>query len=73
MELPPNMGQDYTSEFKFVFADLAIENDVTFIPFILNEVGGIKELNQQDGIHPTIEGHKIVAKTVWEKLRPMLN
>jgi len=73
MELPPNMGQDYTSEFKFVFADLAIENDVSFIPFILNEVGGIKELNQQDGIHPNIEGHKIVAKTVWEKLRPMLN
>ena len=73
MELPPNMGQDYTSEFRSVFADLAKENDVTFIPFILKDVGGIKELNQQDGIHPTVEGHKIVAKTVWESLRPMLN
>ncbi|MCA0132735.1 arylesterase [Winogradskyella alexanderae] len=72
MELPPNMGQDFTSEFRSVFAQLAKENDVTFIPFILKDVGGIKELNQPDGIHPTTEGHKIVANTVWDVLKPML-
>lgn len=68
MELPPNMGQDYTSEFRSIFSDLAKKNDLKFIPFILKDVGGVAELNQSDGIHPTIEGHKIVANTVWEVL-----
>jgi acyl-CoA thioesterase-1 len=72
MELPPNMGQDYTSEFRSVFADLATKNNLEFIPFILKDVGGIKELNQTDGIHPTVEGHKILANTVWEVLEPMI-
>jgi acyl-CoA thioesterase-1 len=72
MELPPNMGQDYTTEFRSIYADLAKENDLEFIPFILKNVGGIAELNQSDGIHPTVEGHKIVANTVWEVLKPLL-
>ncbi|NNK40178.1 MAG: arylesterase [Winogradskyella sp.] len=72
MELPPNMGQDYTSEFRDIYKDLAQENDLVFIPFILKDVGGVAELNQNDGIHPTVKGHKIVANTVWEVLEPML-
>ncbi len=68
MQLPPNMGQDYTTQFKKVFPDLASENKIAFIPFILKDVGGIKELNQSDGIHPNIAGHKIVAGNVWEVL-----
>ena len=72
MELPPNMGQDYTTQFRAIYADLASENKLAFIPFILKDVGGIKELNQNDGIHPTAEGHKIVANTVWEVLAGML-
>ncbi|MBJ2174452.1 arylesterase [Aureibaculum sp. A20] len=68
MELPPNMGPEYTSEFRTVFSDLASENELPFIPFILKDVGGVVELNQEDGIHPTVEGHKIVAKTVWDVL-----
>ncbi len=72
MELPPNMGQDYTTEFKQLYSDLAQKNNLVFIPFILKDVGGIAKLNQTDGIHPTVEGHKIVANTVWEVLRPML-
>jgi len=73
MQLPPNMGQDYTSEFKSIFSDLAAKNKLAFIPFILEDVGGIKGLNQNDGIHPTAEGHKIVAKNVWEVLLPIIN
>ncbi|WP_432410658.1 arylesterase [Rasiella sp. SM2506] len=73
MELPPNMGQEYTSEFRSVFADLAKKNGLLFIPFILKDVGGIAALNQSDGIHPTVEGHKIVANTVWEVLEPVIN
>jgi acyl-CoA thioesterase-1 len=72
MELPPNMGQDYTSQFREIYSELAKENNLEFIPFILKDVGGIKELNQSDGIHPNIEGHKILANTVWEILKPLL-
>ena len=72
MELPPNMGQAYTSAFRTVFSDLAKNNDIKFIPFILKDVGGITELNQSDGIHTTLEGHKIVANTVWEVLETVV-
>lgn len=72
MQLPPNMGQEYTQDFKQVFMNIAEKNDLEFIPFILKDVGGIKELNQNDGIHPTAEGHKILANTVWEVLGPLL-
>ena len=72
MELPPNMGKDYTSEFRTLFAELATNNDVEFIPFILKDVGGIAELNQSDGIHPTPRGHEIIANTVWDYLKPLL-
>lgn len=73
MELPPNMGQDYTSEFRQVYSELATTNDLEFIPFILKDVGGIADLNQNDGIHPTVEGHKIVANTIWKVLEPVIN
>jgi acyl-CoA thioesterase-1 len=72
MELPPNMGQDYTTEFRELYADLAEKNELVFIPFILKDVGGIAELNQIDGIHPNVAGHKIVANTVWEVLEPLI-
>ncbi|TYA59010.1 arylesterase [Formosa maritima] len=72
MELPPNMGQEYTTEFRQLFADLAEQNNLAFIPFILKDVGGIPSLNQRDGIHPNIEGHKIVADNVWETLKPLV-
>ncbi|MGB5983207.1 MAG: arylesterase [Nonlabens sp.] len=73
MQLPPNMGQDYTQGFKQVFYDIAEKNDIALIPFILKDVGGVPELNQKDGIHPTIEGHEIVASNVWEVLKPVLD
>lgn len=72
MQLPPNMGQTYTSTFKEIFSELAAKNEVALIPFILEDVGGIATLNQADGIHPTVEGHQIVAETVWRVLAPLL-
>lgn len=72
MQLPPNMGQDYTTEFKELFIEIAATNDLVFIPFILKDVGGIAALNQNDGIHPTEEGHHIIAQTVWEVLESMI-
>jgi acyl-CoA thioesterase-1 len=73
MELPPNMGDDYTSEFRKLFSELAEQYQLAFIPFILKDVGGIAELNQADGIHPTIEGHLIVAENVWEVLKRLIS
>lgn len=73
MEVPPNLGQDYTAEFRNLFKELAAEMDVVLIPFLLEGVGGEEDLNQSDGIHPNEAGHKIVAKTVWEYLQPLLS
>ncbi|NER12903.1 arylesterase [Leptobacterium flavescens] len=73
MQLPPNMGQDYTSEFRTIFPELAEKNEIPLIPFLLKDVGGIPELNQEDGIHPTVEGQKIVANNVWEVLGPIVS
>lgn len=72
MEAPPNMGQDYTDAFRQVYIDLDQENEVQFIPFILEGVAGNPELNLPDGIHPTEEGHEIVADLIWDTLYPLL-
>ncbi len=72
MQIPPNMGQSYTREFRTIFPDIAEKNDVQLIPFLLEGVAGIPELNQEDGIHPTAKGHKIVANNVWAVLEPLL-
>jgi len=72
MQLPPNMGQVYISDFKTIFPELAKENGLYLIPFLLKDVGGIPELNQGDGIHPTIEGQKILAKNVWAVLETVI-
>lgn len=73
MQIPPNMGQEYTSEFRKIFPELAEANEARIIPFLLDNVAGIPELNQEDGIHPTVEGQKIVADNVWKVLEPLLD
>jgi acyl-CoA thioesterase-1 len=65
MQIPPNMGQEYSNEFKEIYPAVAKEKNVTLIPFLLENVGGIPELNLPDGIHPTEQGHKIVLETIW--------
>jgi acyl-CoA thioesterase-1 len=73
MMVPPNLGKAYTDEFQKIFPDLAKKNNATLIPFLLQDVGGIEKLNQADGIHPNIEGHKIVAGNVLKVVEPLLN
>lgn len=72
MQIPPNLGPDYTQGFRDLYPALAEANDVTLIPFLLEGVGGVPELNLPDGIHPTAEGHEIVAENVWSVLKPVL-
>ncbi|RNI34344.1 arylesterase [Hanamia caeni] len=69
IQIPPNMGQDYTTQFRKIYPQLASKNKIELIPFLLKGVGGDPKLNQRDGIHPTAEGHKIVAENVWEVLK----
>jgi acyl-CoA thioesterase-1 len=72
MLLPTNMGPEHTREFAAIFPEIARESGAVLIPFLLDGVGGNPSLNLPDGIHPTADGHKIVAETVWRTLQPLL-
>jgi len=72
MQIPPNLGTDYTARFRTIFKELATKNGIILIPFLLEGVGGNPELNQGDGLHPNAEGHKIVANNVWQVIGPVL-
>ena len=72
MMVPPNLGEDYTTKFRTIFPEISETNNAVYIPFLLEGVAGEPELNLEDGIHPTSEGHKIVAETVWQYLEPLL-
>ena len=72
MIMGPNLGPDYTRDFAAIYPALAEKNRITLVPFLLDGVAGRAELNQSDGIHPTAEGHAIVAENIWKVLRPLL-
>ncbi|KAA0224436.1 arylesterase [candidate division KSB1 bacterium] len=72
MLVPPNMGREYSSKFRTLFQELAKKNEAALVPFLLEGVGGNPKLNLPDGIHPTAEGHRIVARNVWQVLKPVL-
>jgi acyl-CoA thioesterase-1 len=73
MKAAPNLGEPYVDEFEAVFLELAEANGAVLIPFLLEGVAGIPELNQPDGNHPTAEGQAIVAENVWAVLEPVLH
>ena len=72
MQMPEMLGEGYARDFDAIYPALAAENKVSLVPVLLAGVGGVPELNQGDGIHPTPEGHAIVADNVWKVLRPLL-
>ncbi|MEY4640351.1 MAG: hypothetical protein RLZZ227_345 [Pseudomonadota bacterium] len=72
MLVPPNMGPEYSTAFAQAFPDLAAQYQLPFLPFLLEGVAAVPELNQSDGIHPNVEGAKIVAETVYQFLLPLL-
>jgi acyl-CoA thioesterase-1 len=72
MQIFPSMGDDYRNAYRAAFPAAGATAGATVIPFLLEGVGGVPELNMGDGIHPTAEGHRIVAETVWQVLRPVL-
>ncbi|HEX5220717.1 MAG TPA: arylesterase [Verrucomicrobiae bacterium] len=72
MQMPQNMGEEYTREYREVFPAVAKEKNVNLIPFLLEGVGGKADLNLPDRIHPNPAGHKIITETVWTVLQPLL-
>lgn len=72
MQLPVNYGNEYREEFQKMYQSLHKKHQITFIPFLLKDVGGRKELNISDGIHPNVKGHEIVAQNVYKHLGPLL-
>jgi len=72
MQIPPNMGADYATQFKGMYPALAESNDILLIPFLLEGVAGIPALNLEDGIHPTAKGQKIVTDNVWKILEAVV-
>lgn len=72
MQIPPNYGPDYTKGFAAIYPRLAKELGVPLVPFLLEGVGGVRELNQGDGVHPTARGHVKVAATVRPYLEKMI-
>lgn len=72
MRVPPNYGRAYSERFQAVYPELARENGADLVPFLLDGVAGIPGLNQADGIHPTAEGQRVMAETVWRALEPLL-
>ncbi|WP_375437550.1 arylesterase [uncultured Hymenobacter sp.] len=72
MQIPPNLGAEYATQFKALYSELASKNQLVLIPFLLEGVGGVAKLNQQDGIHPTPAGHRLIARTIWPVLQPLL-
>jgi acyl-CoA thioesterase I len=72
MRVPPNYGRAYSQQFESVYPQLAKANGAVLVPFLLEGVGGVRALNQADGVHPTAEGQRKMAETVWRVLEPVL-
>lgn len=72
MEAPPNFGVDYTTRFRAMYPAIAIEMGATLVPFLLEGVAAVPEMNQPDGIHPNIVGAERVAETIWAALKPVV-
>lgn len=72
MRLPPNYGPAYTEKFRDVFAAVARDRKLTFVPFLLDRFAEKREYFQDDGVHPTVQAQPLIAETVWKALRPLL-
>lgn len=72
MEIPDIVPGRYAAEFRVLFRELAIRNNVSFVPFLLEGVVGMRHLNLPDGVHPNAEGQKLLAKHTWAVLKDLL-
>jgi len=72
VRIPPSYGPEYVAAFESIYPRLATELQLAFVPFFMDGVAGVPELNLPDGIHPTARGHVLLAETLTAPLRAML-
>ena len=72
MEAPPNFGAAYTRSFHAIYTDIANNENIQLLPFLLGGVAGVSRLNQADGVHPNLAGERIVADNLWKELKPIV-
>ena len=72
MRMPVNYGEDYTQGFAELYERIAADSGVPFVPFYIEGVGGVPELNLSDGLHPTAEGHERIADNLAGVLGELL-
>jgi acyl-CoA thioesterase-1 len=73
MQIPPNLGPDYSEAFAATFAELAAEKRVAgFVPFLLAPIALNRDAFQADGLHPTAEAQPLLLETVWPALAPLI-
>lgn len=72
MEIPDIVPGRYAAEFRVLFRELALRNNIHFLPFLLEGVVGMQQLNMADGIHPNAEGQKVMANHTWTVLKELL-
>ena len=69
MLIPPNYGPEYSENFRKMYEEIKDKYKLKSMPFLLDQVAGNKNLNQSDGIHPNEQGHKTIAKNVFEFIK----
>ena len=72
MQMPPNLGQDYTTRFRLMYPEIAKNKRTELVPFLLDHVAAHEDLNQTDRVHPNARGQEILADNVWKTLAPLL-
>ncbi len=72
MRALPNYGFGYARRFQGLYPALAKANEIPLVPFLLEGVAGVEGMNQADMIHPTPEGHRVMAETMWEVLEEVV-
>lgn len=73
MRIPPNYGPRYTEAFEQAFVTVAEEHDVPLLPFLLEGVGGVEEMMQNDGVHPTAAAQSLLLDNAWPIIRQWLD
>ena len=72
LELPPYIARNYAVNFRALFRRMAERNNMAFLPFLLDGVAGIPDLNLTDGFHPSFKGYQIIAEKVWQVLKKVI-
>lgn len=72
MKIPPNYGPQYTQSFSDTYTQLSKQEQIPFVPFMLENVAGLRELVQDDGLHPNRKGQPIILENIWPSLKPLL-